>query len=153
MDPASGDQPLFNEDRTISVTVNGEIYNYKELMAKILEKKPGLKFATQSDCEVGPVAHNSSAFMGELHGRHDDTLPVCPSCPQVISHLYELFGNDVASMLDGFFAFVILDKNTNTFYAARDPIGITCMYIGWGRDGSVWLSSEMKCLKVGPGMN
>jgi asparagine synthase (glutamine-hydrolysing) len=52
MDPASGDQPLFNEDRTISVTVNGEIYNYKELMAKILEKKPGLKFATQSDCEV-----------------------------------------------------------------------------------------------------
>jgi len=116
MDPASGDQPLFNEDRTISVTVNGEIYNYKELMAKILEKKPGLKFATQSDCEV-------------------------------ISHLYELFGSDVASMLDGFFAFVILDKNNNTFYAARDPIGITCMYIGWGRDGSVWLSSEMKCLK------
>lgn len=51
-------------------------------------------------------------------------------------------------MLDGFFAFVILDKRTNTFYAARDPIGITCMYIGWGKDGSVWLSSEMKCLKV-----
>jgi asparagine synthase (glutamine-hydrolysing) len=69
----------------------------------------------------------------------------------VISHLYELFGSDVASMLDGFFAFVILDKNNNTFYAARDPIGITCMYIGWGRDGSVWLSSEMKCLKVGTG--
>lgn len=68
--------------------------------------------------------------------------------PQVISHLYELYGEEVASMLDGFFAFVILDKRTNTFYAARDPIGITCMYIGWGKDGSVWLSSEMKCLKV-----
>ena len=54
-------------------------------------------------------------------------------------------------MLDGFFAFVVLDKNTNTFYAARDPMGITCMYIGWGKDGSVWLSSEMKCLKVGAG--
>lgn len=33
--------------------------------------------------------------------------------PQVISHLYELYGNDVASMLDGFFAFVILDTRTN----------------------------------------
>lgn len=75
-------------------------------------------------------------------------LPTLFSHPQVISHLYELYGDEVASMLDGFFAFVILDKRTNTFYAARDPIGITCMYIGWGKDGSVWLSSEMKCLKV-----
>ncbi len=68
---------------------------------------------------------------------------------QVISHLYELYGEEVAGMLDGFFAFVVLDTRNNTFYAARDPLGVTCMYIGWGRDGSVWLSSEMKCLKVG----
>ena len=66
----------------------------------------------------------------------------------MISHLYELYGEEVASMLDGFFAFSVLDTRTNTFYAARDPIGVTCLYIGWGRDGSVWLSSEMKCLKV-----
>mmetsp|Transcript_25705 Transcript_25705/g.56002 ORF Transcript_25705/g.56002 Transcript_25705/m.56002 type:complete len:581 (+) Transcript_25705:100-1842(+) len=116
MDPASGDQPLFNEDKTICVTVNGEIYNYKSLRQHILDKKPNKKFATNSDCEV-------------------------------ISHLYELHGEEVASMLDGFFAFVVLDKNTNSFYAARDPLGVTCMYIGWGRDGSVWLSSEMKCIK------
>jgi asparagine synthetase B (glutamine-hydrolysing) len=67
----------------------------------------------------------------------------------VISHLYELFGEGVANMLDGFFAFVLLDQRTKTFYAARDPLGVTCMYIGWGHDGSVWLASEMKCLKVG----
>ncbi|KAG1666782.1 hypothetical protein FOA52_004618 [Chlamydomonas sp. UWO 241] len=116
IDPASGDQPLFNEDKSLVVSVNGEIYNYKALMATILEQRPGRKFATQSDCEV-------------------------------ISHLYEIYGEKVASMLDGFFAFVVLDKNTNTFYAARDAIGVTCLYIGWGKDGSVWLSSEMKCLK------
>lgn len=116
MDPASGDQPLFNSDRTIIVTVNGEIYNYKELRQKILDKVPDKQFATDSDCEV-------------------------------ISHLYELYGEEVASMLDGFFAFVILDTRTNTFYVARDPIGITCLYIGWGRDGSIWVASEMKCLK------
>jgi asparagine synthase (glutamine-hydrolysing) len=53
IDPTSGDQPLFNEDKSIVVTVNGEIYNYKELKARILEKCPGRKFITQSDCEVG----------------------------------------------------------------------------------------------------
>lgn len=53
MDPASGDQPLFNEDKTIIVTVNGEIYNYQELRQHILEKCPNKKFATNSDCEVG----------------------------------------------------------------------------------------------------
>mmetsp|Transcript_4497 Transcript_4497/g.7583 ORF Transcript_4497/g.7583 Transcript_4497/m.7583 type:complete len:584 (+) Transcript_4497:64-1815(+) len=116
VDPTSGDQPLFNEDRSICVTVNGEIYNHKALRNKILEKAPNKKFATNSDCEV-------------------------------ISHLYELFGNDVASMLDGFFVFVILDTRTNSFYIARDPIGVTCLYIGWGRDGSIWASNEMKCLK------
>ena len=66
---------------------------------------------------------------------------------QVISHLYEDYGEQVAGMLDGMFSFVILDKNTNSFYAARDPIGITSLYIGWGKDGSLWVSSEMKCIK------
>lgn len=116
IDPASGDQPLFNSDKSICVTVNGEIYNHKALKAQIKEKHPDRVFATDSDCEV-------------------------------ISHLYEDHGDKVASMLDGMFSFCILDKNTNTFYAARDPIGITSLYIGWGKDGSVWVSSEMKCLK------
>jgi asparagine synthetase B (glutamine-hydrolysing) len=49
----AGDQPLFNEDKSISVCVNGEIYNYKELFAKILEKHPDKTFKTASDCEVG----------------------------------------------------------------------------------------------------
>lgn len=65
----------------------------------------------------------------------------------MISHLYEDHGVAVASMLDGMFSFVVLDKRTNTMYAARDPIGITSLYIGWGKDGSVWVASEMKCLK------
>jgi hypothetical protein len=52
-------------------------------------------------------------------------------------------------MLDGMFSFVVLDKRSDSFFAARDPIGITPLYIGWGKDGSVWVSSEMKCIKVG----
>ena len=41
-------------------------------------------------------------------------------------------------MLDGIFAFVLLDTRDNTFIAARDAIGVTPLYIGWGQDGTIW---------------
>jgi len=50
IDVAGGQQPLFNEDGTVSITFNGEIYNYQELMAE-LERK-GHRFKTRSDTEV-----------------------------------------------------------------------------------------------------
>jgi asparagine synthase (glutamine-hydrolysing) len=40
-------QPLFNSDKTVSLCVNGEIYNYKQIYEE-LKVKP----TTQSDCEV-----------------------------------------------------------------------------------------------------
>ncbi|BBH04634.1 glutamine-dependent asparagine synthase 1 [Prunus dulcis] len=51
IDPASGDQPLYNEDKSIVVTVNGEIYNHEELRKRL----PNHKFRTGSDCDV--IAH------------------------------------------------------------------------------------------------
>jgi asparagine synthase (glutamine-hydrolysing) len=47
-------------------------------------------------------------------------------------------------MLDGMFSFVLLDTRNDTFMAARDPIGITPLYIGWGTDGMDEMSSIMK---------
>jgi len=38
-------------------------------------------------------------------------------------------------MLDGMFSFVLLDTRDNSFIVARDAIGITSLYIGWGLDG------------------
>jgi asparagine synthase (glutamine-hydrolysing) len=50
IDVAGGDQPIFNEDRSVCVVYNGEIYNFLELR-KELEHK-GHQFSTQSDTEV-----------------------------------------------------------------------------------------------------
>ncbi|MBN2440767.1 MAG: asparagine synthase (glutamine-hydrolyzing) [Spirochaetales bacterium] len=50
IDVSDGAQPLSNEDKTIWITFNGEIFNYIEL-AEIL-KKSGHKFRTKSDTEV-----------------------------------------------------------------------------------------------------
>ncbi|MEE1314483.1 MAG: asparagine synthase (glutamine-hydrolyzing) [Faecalimonas sp.] len=46
----SGDQPLYNEDGTLVLTFNGEIYNYKELRDELL--KAGHVFQTQTDSET-----------------------------------------------------------------------------------------------------
>ena len=50
IDVKGGHQPMQNEDGTITITYNGEIYNYLELKEE-LEKK-GHRFQTKSDTEV-----------------------------------------------------------------------------------------------------
>jgi asparagine synthase (glutamine-hydrolysing) len=50
IDIEGGKQPLRNEDETIWVICNGEIYNYVELREQLIEK--GHQFRTHSDCEV-----------------------------------------------------------------------------------------------------
>lgn len=89
VDPASGDQPLFNEDKSIIVTViifysllhflyyivfkvvvtykfyhkiqvNGEIYNHEDLRKQL----PNHKFRTQCDCDV--IAHLVSMSRSRL---------------------------------------------------------------------------------------
>lgn len=50
IDVAGGDQPISNEDETVWVVLNGEIYNYRELRQSLLDA--GHAFATESDTEV-----------------------------------------------------------------------------------------------------
>ena len=50
IDLQGGAQPIWNEDRTIGIVCNGEIYNYKELREELCAR--GHRFRTQSDVEV-----------------------------------------------------------------------------------------------------
>lgn len=51
---------------------------------------------------------------------------------------YEEYGENFVDMLDGMFSFVLLDTRDKSFIAARDAIGITPLYIGWGLDGMLY---------------
>jgi len=65
IDVNSGRQPVFNEDRTVAVVFNGEIYNYKELREELL--KHGHVLRTHSDTEC--IAHLYEDF-GEEYVTH-----------------------------------------------------------------------------------
>jgi asparagine synthase (glutamine-hydrolysing) len=68
IDLATGDQPIANEDETVHVAQNGELYNYRELRTEL--ERAGHRFRTQGDTEV--LVHlyeqEGAAFARRLRG-------------------------------------------------------------------------------------
>lgn len=69
---------------------------------------------------------------------------------EIIIHLYKKIGiRDMLRRLDGVFAFVLHDYDTNTTYVARDPVGVRSLFIS-GYDHtysySMVISSELKAI-------
>ncbi|MBL0945284.1 MAG: amidotransferase 1, exosortase A system-associated [Hydrogenophaga sp.] len=50
IDLSTGDQPQFNDDGSVAIVFNGEIYNYRQLMPEL--QSLGYRFRTRSDTEV-----------------------------------------------------------------------------------------------------
>ena len=67
VDPASGKQPLFSEDKKLILAANGEIYNHRELRKQFKNK---YNFQTESDCEVILALYKEKGvhFIDEMNG-------------------------------------------------------------------------------------
>lgn len=115
IDLEGGSQPIYNEDSSVVLLCNGEIYNFIELRES-LEKNH--TFRTNSDVEV-------------------------------LIHLYEEYGTDFLTMLNGQFAFVIYDKKRNLLFLARDHFGINPLYYTVAQNTLVF-ASEVKAILQHP---
>ncbi|KAF0889651.1 hypothetical protein E2562_030132 [Oryza meyeriana var. granulata] len=158
IDSASGNQPLYNEDKTVTVTINDKIYNHEELRRHLSSSHT---FRTGSNCEV--ITH--LLWMSMEYDRVLVALPLSSSisrafCYQLCKYFNKEFSSEqiakhvsrqqsikaysAASLhVRGAWGGVRghagrrFDARNHSFIAARDAIG-------WGIDGSVWISSEMK---------
>ena len=119
IDLATGQQPLFNEDGSVVVVFNGEIYNYQQLIPEL--QALGHMFHTRSDTEV-------------------------------IVHAWESWGADCVKRFRGMFAFALWDRNRQTFFMARDRLGVKPLYYALLDDGILLFGSELKSILAHGGM-
>jgi asparagine synthase (glutamine-hydrolysing) len=119
IDIATGQQPLFNEDGSVVVVFNGEIYNYQELIPEL--QALGHVFHTKSDTEC-------------------------------IVHGWEAWGPDCVKRFRGMFAFALWDRNQQTFFMARDRLGVKPMYYAMLDDGKLLFGSELKSILAHGGL-
>ncbi len=119
IDIATGQQPLFNEDGSVVVVFNGEIYNYQQLIPEL--QALGHVFHTRSDTEV-------------------------------IVHAWEAWGEDCVQRFRGMFAFALWDRNLQTFFMARDRLGVKPMYYALLDDGNLLFGSELKSILAHGGL-
>lgn len=125
IDVSGGDQPIANEDGTVTVVFNGEIYNHHELRRQL--EVSGHRFRTRSDTEV-------------------------------LVHLYEEYGTDMARRLHGMFAFSIWDSRNRHLFIARDRTGMKPLSYAVRGSGIVFCSElrslyafDRSSLRVAPG--
>ena len=124
VDPESGKQPLFSPDGSQVLAVNGEIYNHKDIRQHFAGS---YEFQTGSDCEV------ILALYREMMAKTSE-----PTSADITAMIEQL---------SGIFAFALYDSERDTFLIARDPIGVIPLYIGYDKDGKVYVASELKALE------
>ena len=128
------------DESDLHVTEKGHILSHERL--SIIDLHSGKQ----------PIQGTKTAYMvhnGEIYNHQElrdgvlkDHTFRTKSDSEVIVHLYEEFGYDFCNMLDGDWAFVVVDGDD--FIAGRDPMGVKPLYYGLDERGRIYFSSEMK---------
>ena len=128
------------DESDLHITENGHILSHERL--SIIDLHSGRQ----------PIQGSKTAWMvhnGEIYNHQELRDGILKhhtfrtkSDSEVIVHLYEEFGYDFCNMLDGDWAFVIVDGDD--YIAGRDPMGVKPLYYGLDERGRTYFSSEMK---------
>jgi len=66
---------------------------------------------------------------------------------EVILALYQEKGVDFVDEMNGIFGFALYDSEKDEYFIARDHMGIIPLYIGWDKNGTFYVASELKALE------
>ena len=130
------------DESDVHITEKGHFLSHERL--SIIDLHTG-KQPIQG-CDTAWMVHN-----GEIYNHQElrDTILKehtfrSTSDSEVIVHLYEKFGYDFCHLLDGMFAFVVIDGDD--YIAGRDPLGVKPLYYGLDERGRMYFASEMKSI-------
>ncbi len=128
------------DESDLHVTENGHILSHERL--SIIDLHSGKQ----------PIKGSKTAYMvhnGEVYNHQElrdgilkDHTFRTKSDSEVIVHLYEEFGYNFCHLLDGDWAFVVVDGDD--YIAGRDPMGVKPLYYGLDERGRMYFASEMK---------
>jgi len=79
-------------------------------------------------------------FDGKYHFRTESDC-------EVILALYKEKGAAFLDEMNGIFGFAIYDTEKDTYFVARDHMGIIPLYMGWDKNGTFYVASELKALE------
>ena len=88
--------------------------------------------------------YNHKELRAQLDGKYNFTTQ---SDCEVILALYQEKGANFLDELNGIFGFAIYDTQEDTYFIARDHMGIIPLYMGWDADGTFYVASELKALE------
>lgn len=162
IDLGAGHQPIYNEDKSLVLTFNGEIYNYKDLRKELIAK--GHKFYTDTDSEV--LVHGFEEWKEDMlpklrgmfgfaiYNTKDNSLFIARDFFGIKPMHYTQIGNDFvyASEIKSILEYPKFEKKFNrkaldsylSFQYAVPPEtffeGVCCLMPGhylWYKDGEV----------------
>jgi asparagine synthase (glutamine-hydrolysing) len=88
--------------------------------------------------------YNHRALRKQFDGKyHFQTESDC----EVILALYKEKGHDFVDDMNGIFGFAIYDTEKDEYFIARDHMGIIPLYMGWDKNGTFFVASELKALE------
>lgn len=111
-------QPIWNEDKTLCIVMEGEIFDYQEQKRGLIDQ--GHSFSINNDVEF-------------------------------VLHLYEQYGLEFASRLNGSFIVAIWDVEGQRLIIANDRLGLHPLYYTT-REKEFFFASGVRAISVIPGM-
>ncbi|WP_339652055.1 asparagine synthase B [uncultured Maribacter sp.] len=88
--------------------------------------------------------YNHRELRKQFEGKYD--FKTASDC-EVILALYQEKGVHFLDEMNGIFGFTIYDAEKDEYFVARDHMGIIPLYMGWDKNGTFYVASELKALE------